>query len=65
VALVATTLTAAEVCGIDDRTGALEPGLDADVLAVAGNPLEDLAVLHDVIAVLARGRRARGPAALG
>ena len=35
----------------------LEPGKDADILAVAGNPLADLSVLHNVVAVYARGRR--------
>jgi imidazolonepropionase-like amidohydrolase len=56
-ALTATTAVAAEVCGIADTVGTLEPGKDADILAVTGNPLEDLAAIHDVIAVYARGRQ--------
>ena len=55
-ALVSATSVAAEVCGVGDVTGTVEPGKDADLLAVAGNPLEDLAALHDVVAVWARGR---------
>lgn len=56
-ALVATTSVAAEVCGIADATGTLEPGKDADILAVAGNPLADITAIHDVVAVYTRGRR--------
>ncbi len=58
-AITATTAVAAEVCGIADTVGTLEPGKDADILAVAGNPLEDLTAIHDVIAVYTRGRQAR------
>jgi imidazolonepropionase-like amidohydrolase len=56
-ALAATTSIPAEVCGIAEKTGTLEPGKDADILAVAGNPLEDLTAIHDVVAVFARGVR--------
>jgi imidazolonepropionase-like amidohydrolase len=55
-ALTATTAIAAQVCGIAATTGSLEPGKDADILAVAGNPLEDIASIHHVIAVYIRGR---------
>jgi imidazolonepropionase-like amidohydrolase len=60
-ALIATTATAADVCGIADITGTLEPGKDADILVVAGNPLDDLAALHQVVAVFARGSGIREP----
>ena len=50
------TAVAAEVCGVADRTGTLEVGKDADLLVVAGDPLVDLAALHHVAAVYARGR---------
>jgi imidazolonepropionase-like amidohydrolase len=46
------------VCGVADRTGTLEVGKDADILAVAGNPLEDVGDVHRVVAVYARGRAA-------
>jgi imidazolonepropionase-like amidohydrolase len=51
------TATAAEVCGLGDRKGRVAPGYDADLLAVAGDPLADLAVLHRPLAVFARGER--------
>jgi imidazolonepropionase-like amidohydrolase len=54
-ALTATTAIAAEVCGIAHTTGTLEPGKDADILAVAGNPLDDIAAIHDVTTVFVKG----------
>jgi imidazolonepropionase-like amidohydrolase len=59
-ALAAGTSVAARVCGLADRTGRLAPGLDADLLAVAGDPLADLAALRDVRLVLSRGREVVG-----
>ena len=56
-AIVNVTAGAADACGIADRTGTLEPGKDADVLVVDGNPLDDLSALRDVVAVYVRGRR--------
>ena len=39
-ALVATTRTAAELLGIADHTGTLEPGKAADVVVLAGDALD-------------------------
>lgn len=52
------TRFAASVCGLAERVGTIEPGKDADILAVAGNPVEDISAIHDVVAVFSRGRRA-------
>jgi imidazolonepropionase-like amidohydrolase len=60
-ALTTTTATAAEVCGVADRTGTLEPGKDADILVLAGDPLQDISAIHNVVAVFARGERANLP----
>lgn len=38
--LRAVTLHAAEICGIADRVGSLEPGKDADIAIFSGNPME-------------------------
>ena len=46
-AIVAGTATAADVCGLGDRIGTLEPGKQADLVVAAGNPLEDIALLAD------------------
>ncbi len=54
-ALRAGTSAAAESCGIAERKGTIAPGRDADLLAVGGNPLDDLAAIHDVRAVFRAG----------
>ena len=41
-ALRAITINAAEICGVSDRVGSLEPGKDADIAIFNGNPLESL-----------------------
>ncbi|MFB7894167.1 amidohydrolase family protein [Microbacterium sp. NPDC056044] len=39
-ALAAITSSAAEIAGLDDRVGALSPGLDGDVVVWSGDPLD-------------------------
>jgi imidazolonepropionase-like amidohydrolase len=56
-ALSSATAVAAQACGIDDRKGTIAIGKDADLLAVKGNPLEDIGCIHNVVAVFARARR--------
>jgi imidazolonepropionase-like amidohydrolase len=50
------TTRAAEWLGLDD-TGVLEPGRNADIIAVRGDPLSDSAVLSDPTMVFRKGRR--------
>src|SRR5690606_10737762 len=40
VALRALTVNPAEILGLDDRVGALRPGLDGDVVLWSGDPLD-------------------------
>jgi imidazolonepropionase-like amidohydrolase len=54
-ALKAGTLNAAKVLGWQDRIGALKPGYLADVVAVPGNPLQDIGVLQKVVFVMKGG----------
>lgn len=42
--------------GLESTCGRIEPGLSADILVFAGDPLEDLTLLENPILVLARGR---------
>src|SRR5215468_12545420 len=44
-AIVAGTATAADVCGLGDQIGTLEPGKRADLVVAAGNPLDDIDLL--------------------
>ena len=46
-ALVATTQTAAECCGLGHLTGTLAPGKRADLLVVDGDPLADISILQN------------------
>jgi imidazolonepropionase-like amidohydrolase len=50
------THRAAAACGLSTVTGRPAAGLAADVLAVPGDPTEDLSVLHRPACALARGR---------
>jgi imidazolonepropionase-like amidohydrolase len=46
-AIVAATATAADVCGLGDQLGTLQPGKRVDLVVAAGNPLDDIALLAD------------------
>ncbi len=58
-AIRSATVVAAELMGWDGRVGRLEPGRAADLIAVAGNPLEDVELLRDVAVVVKGGRIAK------
>ena len=45
----------AGLLGLSDEIGAIESGKSADIIAVAGNPLEDVSVYKDPRFVMARG----------
>ena len=57
--LLAATSRAAAAIGRAGVTGVLAPGFEADLIAVDGDPRQDLAVLHDLRLVVARGREFR------
>jgi len=63
-AIRSATVDCAELLGVDDR-GALEPGLLADVIAVPGDPLADVAVFERVDFVMRGGEIVRRPGPLG
>ena len=54
-ALRDTTSLNALSLGLADRIGALAPGLDADVIAVDGDPVKDIAALRRVVFVMKGG----------
>ena len=49
------TSTAAELMGWQDRVGTLEPGKFADIVAVDGNPVEDITAMKRVVFVMKDG----------
>ena len=54
-AIQTATVHAADLLGVDDR-GAIAPGLKADIIAVRGNPLNDITTLERVQFVMKDGR---------
>jgi imidazolonepropionase-like amidohydrolase len=57
-ALQAGTVSSAELLRIDDQTGRIAEGFEADMIVVPGNPLENLQVLEDVLLVMSNGQLA-------
>lgn len=53
--LQTTTLNAADLMGWSDRAGALDAGKWADVIAVSGDPLQDIRTLQHVVFVMKGG----------
>lgn len=64
-ALGAATSSAAAACGLGGRTGRLVAGLDADLIAVGGDPLTDIETVRDIRLVLSRGHQAMPAAPVG
>ena len=57
-ALQTATVNSAELLRIDDRTGQIKEGFEADLILVPANPLEDIASLQDVLLVMSNGQLA-------
>jgi imidazolonepropionase-like amidohydrolase len=55
-AIVAATSLNAEALGMADRIGSVVEGKEADLIAVEGNPVEDITALQRVVFVMKAGR---------
>jgi imidazolonepropionase-like amidohydrolase len=64
-ALQTATINAADLMGWTAKTGTLEPGKWADIIAVEKNPLDDVRVLQDVKFVMKAGVVYKGAAVVG
>jgi len=57
---IAAAITAAALPGLSSEVGSLEPGKQADLIAVSGDPLTDVRVLKSVGFVMRGGRVYKG-----
>jgi imidazolonepropionase-like amidohydrolase len=55
-ALQSATVVSAELLQIEDQTGRIEEGFEADMILVPANPLQDIAALQDVLLVMSNGQ---------
>jgi len=55
-ALVSATSLSAESLGLKDKLGAIAPGLEADIVGMEGNPLEDVTAVRRVVFVMKGGK---------
>ncbi|MFH1573836.1 MAG: amidohydrolase family protein [Acidobacteriota bacterium] len=55
-AIQAATSRCAEALGISQRTGSIRPGLEADLVVLDGNPLEDIKAVRHVVLGVKYGR---------
>jgi imidazolonepropionase-like amidohydrolase len=54
--IISSTSRASEMLGLDDKVGKISKGLLADVIAVEGNPLDNISLLKDVKFVMKDGK---------
>jgi len=55
-AIQSATVSAADLLGKSDLLGSIQPGKYADIIAVSGNPLEDIRLLENVKFVMKEGK---------
>ena len=60
-AIVSLTSLSAETLGMKDTIGSIAPGLEADLVAVDGDPLADITALRKVVFVMKGGIALRAP----
>ena len=65
-AILSATASAAALLGLEDRIGTIQPGKQADLIIVEGNPLERIGLLRNrsrLAGVMLQGRLVSGPLA--
>jgi imidazolonepropionase-like amidohydrolase len=55
-AMVSANALAAQAMGLGDKIGAIAPGLEADIIALDGNPLDDITAVRRVVFVMKGGK---------
>jgi imidazolonepropionase-like amidohydrolase len=64
-AIVSGASLAAESISMADKIGSLAPGMEADMIAVDGDPLADITALRRVVFVMKSGKVYKAPSAAG
>jgi imidazolonepropionase-like amidohydrolase len=62
-AIVSGASLSAESMNMGDRIGSLKPGMEADIIAVDGDPLADIGALRRVVFVMKSGKVYKAPSA--
>jgi imidazolonepropionase-like amidohydrolase len=60
-AIQSATFVASQLLRVEDKLGTLEEKKLADVVAVKGNPLEDIRAMHDIVFVMREGVTYKSP----
>ena len=60
-AVKSATMVSAELLGIQDKLGSIETNKIADIIAVEGNPIDDISFMQKVIFVMKEGKVYRSP----
>jgi imidazolonepropionase-like amidohydrolase len=55
-AIVSATSLSAESLRMQDQIGSIAPGMEADIIATAGNPVDDITAVRRVVFVMKGGR---------
>jgi len=63
-ALLSGTSVAAESLALAGKAGVIAPGADADLVAVEGNPLEDITAVRRIVFVMKSGKVYRNDSSL-
>ena len=56
-AIVSATSLAAESMNMQDQIGSIAPGLQADIIGIDGNPLQDISATERISTVFFKGER--------
>ena len=60
-AIQCATIEASRLLRVEEKLGTLEPNKLADVVAVTGNPLEDISMMKHVVFVMKEGEIFKQP----